>query len=282
MIGFNSLGRTGRLGNQMFQYAALKGLARKIKTTFCIPFFKEPVYTMGGEPITSELFNFFNLKVKINLMNKNYIPVLNEGQYHFNKELFDNCPDNIILEGYFQSERYFKHIEDEIRNDFSFKKNILQPCQKIISNIENPVALHVRRGDYLKFQDQHPLCSISYYKSALKYFESNRNVIIFSDDYKWCSDNFFFKDKRFIFANNFEQVNDLCLMSLCNDFIIANSSYSWWGAWLSSKINKKIICPYPWLGTSILRINHDTKDLIPNNWIKIKNENPSEIVIPKF
>ena len=284
MIGFNSLGRKGRLGNQMFQYAALRGLAAKISTSFCIPNFKDPIYTIGGDPIKSELFENFNLKVKILLMNENYVPILNEGHYHFNKELFDNCPDNIILEGYFQSEKYFKHIENYIKKDFSFKEEILKPCKKIISTTESPIALHVRRGDYLKFQDQHPLCSISYYQSALEHFDSKRNVIVFSDDYKWCSETSIFKDRRFILANSYPAVNELCLMTLCNDFIIANSSYSWWGAWLSSQPKKKVICPEPWFGKSPLKKNHDTKDLLPNNWIKLNvaSSKLSEIKIPKF
>ena len=94
-----------------------------------------------------------------------------ERQFHFDQELFDKCPDNVVLQGYFQTEKYFKHIEDEIRQDFTFKDDILNPCKEMMESVENPVALHVRRTDYVTNSANHPPCTLDYYREALSHFE---------------------------------------------------------------------------------------------------------------
>jgi hypothetical protein len=178
------------------------------------------------------------------------------------------CPDHVSLHGYFQTEKYFKHIENEIRDDFIFKDEVLMPCKEMISSIKNPIALHVRRSDYLTNSDNHPPCSIEYYQKALNFFDKDRNVIIFSDDPSWCQKQKLFFDDRFMISENTDNRVDLCLMSLCDDFIIANSTFSWWGAWLSTKKNKKVIAPVQWFGTGYTK-DYDTKDLIPDDWTRI-------------
>jgi hypothetical protein len=268
MIGFNALGRMGRLANQMFQYASLKGIARNIRTDVCIPNHTQAVDDGIGNKLHTELFDSFDLNVNVGLLNNGHAPVVKERFFHFDEELFKLCPDHVSLQGYFQTEKYFKHIEDEIRNDFSFKDEILQPCKEMISNVENPIALHVRRTDYITNSENHPPCSIEYYKKGLEHFDDNRNVIVFSDDPYWCSQQELFSDDRFLISENTDNRVDLCLMSLCNDFIIANSSYSWWGAWLSANKNKKVIAPVQWFGTGYTK-DHDTKDLIPDDWTRI-------------
>jgi len=269
MIGFNALGRMGRLANQMFQYASLKGIARNIGADICIPNHTQPVDDGIGNKLRTELFDLFDLRVNVGLLNNGYAPVVHERQFHFDEELFRLCPDHVSLQGYFQTEKYFKHIENEIREDFTFKGEVLEPCKEMISDVDNPVALHVRRTDYITNSENHPPCTLDYYSSALSRFDNDRNVIVFSDDPEWCSNQELFSDDRFMISENTDNRVDLCLMSLCSDFIIANSSYSWWGAWLSNNKNKRVITPVQWFGANGYTKDHDTRDLIPEEWERI-------------
>jgi hypothetical protein len=271
MIGFNALGRMGRLCNQMFQYAALRGLSSKIGAEICIPYYQQAVDDGIGNMLRTELFDSFNLKVKTGLLNNGHAPVVQERFFHFDQELFDHCPDHVSLQGYFQSEKYFKHIEHQLRDEFTFFDEILDPCKEMISSVENPIALHIRRGDYVINSENHFNLPIEYYEAALKYFDDDRNVIVFSDDSKWCHEQKLFSEDRFIISDNNDNRVDLCLMSLCKDFIIANSTYSWWGAWLSSNKNKKVIAPVQWFGKTGYTKDHNTQDLIPDSWIKISD-----------
>jgi len=271
MIGFNALGRMGRLCNQMFQYAALRGFSSKIGAEICIPYYQQAVDDGIGNMLRTELFDSFNLKVKTGLLNNGHAPVVQERFFHFDQELFDHCPDHVSLQGYFQTEKYFKHIEHQIRSEFTFVDDILEPCKEMVSGIENPIALHIRRGDYIINSENHFNLPIEYYEAALKHFDDDRNVIVFSDDSKWCHDQSLFSDDRFIVSDNDDNRVDLCLMSLCSDFIIANSTYSWWGAWLSPNKNKKVIAPVQWFGKTGYTKDHDTKDLIPDTWIRISD-----------
>ena len=271
MIGFNSLGRMGRLCNQMFQYAALRGLSSKIGAEICIPYYQDAVDDGIGNMLRTELFDSFNLKVKTGLLNNGHAPVVQERFFSFDQELFDHCPDHISLQGYFQTEKYFKHIEHQVRAEYTFVDDILEPCKEMISGIDNPIALHIRRGDYVINSENHFNLPLEYYEAALKHFNDDRNVIVFSDDSKWCHKQSLFSDDRFIISDNDDNRVDLCLMSLCNDFIIANSTYSWWGAWLSSNKNKKVIAPVQWFGKTGYTKDHNTKDLIPDTWTRISD-----------
>ena len=268
MIGFNALGRLGRLGNQMFQYAALKGIARNIGADIIIPNYTEAVDDGIGNKLRTELFDSFNLQVNVGLLNNGHAPVVGERFFHFDEELFRLCPDHVSLQGFFQSEKYFKHIENEIRQDFTFKDEIIEPCKEMIESVVNPIALHVRRTDYVSNSANHPPCTLEYYEAALKHFGEDRNVIVFSDDPAWCEQQEIFADDRFLISENSDNRVDMCLMSLCDDFIIANSSFSWWAAWLSNNSNKKVIAPVQWFGTGYTKKN-DTKDLIPDDWTRI-------------
>jgi len=269
MIGFNALGRMGRLCNQMFQYASLKGLARKIGAEIIIPNYEQEVDDGMGNMLRTELFDSFELNVQTGLLNNGHAPVVQERFFHFDEELFNNCPDHVSLQGYFQTEKYFKHIEDEIRDDFIFHSEIATPCKEMIEGVEHPIALHVRRTDYLTNSENHFNMPLAYYEAALKHFDDDRNVIVFSDDPAWCLEQSLFSDDRFIISENDDNRVDLCLMSMCDDFIIANSSYSWWGAWLSANKNKKVITPVQWFGKTGYTKDHNTKDLIPDGWTRI-------------
>ena len=265
MIGFNNLGRMGRLANQMFQYASLKGIARHRGYDFMISYHHDFMDDGIGNMLRTELFDSFDLDVRTGIYEA---PTIAERQFHFDQELFDKFPDNVVLQGYFQTEKYFKHIEDEIRKDFTFKDAILNPCNEMIAGVDNPLALHVRRTDYVTNSANHPPCTLEYYEAALKHFDDDRNVIVFSDDPAWCNEQELFSDDRFMISENEDNRIDLCLMSLCSDFIIANSTFSWWGAWLSANKNKKVIAPVQWFGTGYTK-DHNTKDVTPDGWTRI-------------
>jgi len=266
MIGFNELGKFGRLGNQMFQFAALKGIARNRGFEFCIPPSKNQ-----NEYQDHQLFNPFKLLNTTDL-NVQTIdpgrPTLADGKFSFNEDFFNGCPDWVNIQGYFQTEKYFKHIRDELLGDFQFKDEIRIPAQELVTEWKDPVALHVRRTDYVT-NPNHSILMIDYYREALKKFDSDRDVIIFSDEPQWCLSNPDFEDDRFLVSETGNNYMDLCLMSLCNGHIIANSSFSWWGAWLAK--DTQVVAPDGWFNGSNNR-HLDISDIIPENWEKIPCE----------
>lgn len=268
MLAFNYLGKLGRLGNQMFQYASLRGIARNRGYDFCIPNHNEVVKDPYGFDLKIELFYPFEMSYvlphNIKLLDRGYAPVAEEKHFHFDETLFNMCPDEITLAGFFQSEKYFKHIEDEIRVDFSFKNEILDPCKEMMESVGEAISLHVRRTDYLQ-NSNHTILGLDYYKSALSKMNSSLPVVVFSDDMEWCNSQPLFSEDRFMISESQDQYVDLCLMSLCSHHIIANSSFSWWGAWLSKSDN--VIAPIKWFGEG--NIHKETKDLIPERWKKI-------------
>jgi hypothetical protein len=268
MLAFNYLGQLGRLGNQMFQYASLRGIARRRGYDFCIPnhnqIFKDPY----GFDLKIELFYPFEmlhvLPRNIKLLDRGYAPVAEEKHFHFDENLFNMCPDEISLAGFFQSEKYFKHIEDEIRTDFSFKNEILEPCKEMMESIGEAISIHVRRTDYLQ-NPNHTALGLNYYETALSKMDASLPVFVFSDDIEWCKSQELFSDDRFMVSESGDQYIDLCLMSLCSHHIIANSSFSWWGAWLSE--SDDVVAPQKWFGEN--NTDKDTKDLIPERWVRI-------------
>ena len=270
MIGFNYLGKMGQLGNQMFQYASLRGIAKNRGFDFCIPYHQEVFDDGIGNKLRIELFDPF---VMSNVKQSN-IKVIEsgdprtEGGHNFNETLFNTCPDNVSLHGYFQSEKYFKHIEDDIRQDFTFKNEVAIPCKHMMSTMDTPIALHIRRGDFLINHANHNNLGVEYYFEALREFDDNRMVIIFSDDPEWCKEQPLFSDDRFLVAEGNDSYTDLCLMSLCSDFIIANSSFSWWGAWLSKAVDKVVCYPAQWFGPNNAHL--DTSDMFPDEWVVIR------------
>ena len=263
MISFNNLGNLGRLANQMFQYASLKGIARNRGYEFSIP----PREVFGKrDPMVQQsdlnIYDAFGLdkKNKVGLFpNK----VLQERTHTFDEELFTNCPDNIDLLGFYQSEKYFKHIEDEIREDFTFESELVKSCKEFLEYTfvyRDVIALHIRRSDYI-VNPNHPAQPIEYYQRALEMFP-DLDVIVFSDDTEWCKQQEIFSSDRFSIAEGNTTDADLCLMSMCNFHIIANSSFSWWGAWLAK--SKKVIAPTNWFGGEC--VDKDITDMAFDNW----------------
>ena len=261
MIGFDYLGKLGQLGNQMFQYAATKGIATHLGYDFMIPKHNQEHHDGIGNILKIELDKPFTIECKRGMINGE--AVLEQG-FHFNETLFNNCPDNRNLYGFFQTEKYFKHIEDDIRKDFTFKKKIQNECKEIVEEVfdQDPIALHIRRGDFLINSGNHHNLSLEWYEKALKKFDPDREVIIFSDDIFWASSQELFKPDRFIISDGNSSYHDLYLMTQCSDFIIANSTFSWWGAWLAN--TGRVIAPSKWFGPNNAHLN--TKDLYPSHW----------------
>ena len=246
MLSLNHIGNLGRLANQMFQYASLKGIARNRGYDFCIP----PREVFGQKDKMVQLtdlniYDVFDLESKNNVgLTKTNI--LAERTHRFDKELFTNCPDDVDLFGYYQTEKYFKHIEDEIREDFTFKDDLLELCKPFMT--EDTISLHVRRGDYIH-NPNHPVAPLSFYEEALSKLP-DLPVLVFSDDPEWCREQEIFGDDRFAVAEGNSSDCDLCLMSMCKYHIIANSSYSWWGAWLAK--SEQVYAPKNWFGGECL------------------------------
>ena len=261
MIGFDRLGKNGRFGNQMFQYAALKGIAKNNNYDFCIPSGPKTEEDFYDEENQHKLFIAFEMPdvKEVDNFSRNY---LQESTYKFDKNLYENCQDNISLDGFFQTEKYFKHIEDEIRKDFTFKKDWLEPCKECFGDDEY-IGLHIRRTDYVQKQSYHPLCTLDYYERALKKLP-NIPVIIVSDDPEWCGNQELFKPDRFLISDSGNNIVDMCILSLCKYHVIANSSFSWWGAWLAE--SEKVIAPKIWFGS---QANLDDSDLVPQHWERI-------------
>ena len=284
MIGFDHIGTMGRLGNQMFQYAALKGIAAHRGYEYTIP--PENPRIQSDNYGLIEAFELSDNK-KIGWLNTQY-DIIAEKHFHFDEDLFNTFPDGSGLYGFFQSEKYFKHIEDEIREDFTFKKEWLEPCEGFRKDLGDEVIfLHVRRGDpnladkrgfkwaYTQCSSQHPPQPLEYYEKALKEFDDDMPVVVFSDSIDWVKEQDLFKPDRFMISEQTDKFSDgalvpyidLCLMTLCDHAIIANSSMSWWGAWLIQNEYKKVVAPKMWFGSAYA--DKDTKDLYPKGCIVI-------------
>jgi len=269
MLAFNHLGKLGQLGNQMFQYAALRGIAHHKNYEWCIPNHKEVVVDALGNKLRIELFDCFKLlnvnQNNLGLLDRGHSPIVFEKQFYFDEDLYNLCSNEVSLYGFFQSEKWFKNIESQIREDFTFIDEISGPCKEMIEEIENPISLHIRRGDFLINSSNHFNLSLDYYEQALSCFDTDRCVIIFSDDVDWCKNQALFSNDRFLVSESKSSYVDLCLMTMCSDAIIANSTFSWWGAWLSN--SKKVIAPQKWFGPN--NSDKNTKDLYPKEWIII-------------
>jgi hypothetical protein len=175
--------------------------------------------------------------------------------------------DGGCLKGYFQSERYFKHNREFVLDLFEPNdqiKNVLNTYYMFVDEVK--CSIHVRRGDYLKYSDTHPVQNMEYFREAAKKIGDVDVYMIFSDDIGWCLDNFlndeYFSSKTLFFVIDEKDYVELYLMSMCDHNIISNSSFSWWGAWMNQNENKIVVAPKKWWAG-------DDKDVVPNEWIKI-------------
>ena len=293
-VSFNGLGNEGRLGNQMFQYAFIRGMSKRYGYDFIIPDANANRFDNYG------LFDCFKLEGC--KTGEGSYPTLECRDTAFNQKFLDDCSDNTNYSGVFQTEKYFANATEELRKDFTFHKEILDPCQEFVNSVGDVIFLHVRRGNsnlvgnrgekwsYQMLQDYHPLMKKEYYLEALSHFDESKKVIVLSDTIDWCKKQDWLQDDRFLFSDSSYEVFDdgasvpyidLCLMSLCSGGIIANSSMSWWGAWLQNDTGK-IIAPNPWYGAKAYNYGNAElcdADLIPERWTKLYNDpTPIDIV----
>ncbi|CAB4142933.1 Fut1_Fut2_like domain containing protein [uncultured Caudovirales phage] len=276
MITYSEIGHFGRLGNQLFQFASTYGIARKqgYPVSFPSENVDQPSIESFKDGITREVtFDIpkaFVLEEQLLLPRKSMqiSQVAQEPHFHFSEAMF-TIPDNCDVKGYYQSEKYFKHVEQDLRKLLTFKEEIQKKASEIYSKIEySTVSIHIRRGDYLGLEQFHPVCEPTYYQAALSNFTNdNYQFLVFSDDIPYC-ESLFGDQENILYINTNDAFVDLCLMSLCDHNIIANSSFSWWGAWLNNNKNKKVIAPKKWFGPAYTNV-HDTKDLYCEDWIVI-------------
>lgn len=285
----------GGLGNQMFQYAAARALSIKLDTELRLDISSFANYQLHQG---FELQRIFDCSSEIaskknicSILGWQSLPIVkrfllrpNMADFRCKKFIVEphfqywsginNVEKNSYLDGYWQSEKYFIDAENQIRKDFAFKlpmqsENI--ELAKKISQVE-AVSLHVRRGDYASNPQNvttHGLCSIEYYQTAIAHIAEQVKIphfFVFSDDIAWVKSHlkFDFPHQYVDHNQGKESYNDMRLMSLCKHNIIANSSFSWWGAWLNSNAEKIVIAPKQWFANKTI-----TQDLIPENWVRL-------------
>lgn len=283
----------GGLGNQMFQYSIGLSLAKMMGTHFVLDdsilisnalvnknsvkrYFDLDIFTLDNS-IYRGVITIETNKIKRNL-NKllplNLKSYIIEPSYDFDPKLFLLRNNNLILEGYWQSYKYFSSVKNEIRDSFTLRNSYINFTDTLFKEIENSesVCINVRRADFAT-NSYHGTLNIEYYKEAVELLNITKLVnfkyFIFSDDIEWCMKSFDFLPFK-IFVDHSHKgdmfSNYFALMSSCKYFIIPNSSFAWWAAWLSASPSKLVICPKTWfLGDP----KNKTKDLIPDEWIRI-------------
>jgi len=250
----NEIGNLGHLGNQMFQYASLQGIAHNRGFDWKIP--ERDLFGIKYPTLRSNIYDCFYLDLELNdHVGVNYnIPSVFEGGHGFNEELFNSCDNNVNLSGYFQSYLYFDNIKKKIKRDFTFRPYILNTSTR-----KRTLAIHVRRTDYVGLAQYHTNLSEEYYQNALDAVDSFDKAIVFSDDIDWCRSNKIFNGFDFIHVNPYQ---DLQLMSLCDRHIIANSTFGWWGAYLSD--SESVVAPRNWFGPALS--DHDPSGYFLPDW----------------
>jgi len=266
-IGMNNLGRNGRIGNQLFQYAALVGIAKNKGYDFRIPEDQE----------LSKCFEMLHCGNRFGYINGDEVEL--HDSHEFCEELYNQCPNHVTLNGYFQTEKYFKDAQRLLRWDFRFKKEIIQEVFDNYSDIldHNPVSICVREFndhfDYPGSYNNHRNIPFDYFARGIEILGKDRPYIICSNNLQLCKEQDVFNGDNFYFNDIQTKVEkshfDLCLISKCSDFIISNSTFSWWGAYLSSNPNKRVLAPDKWYGPGLSHIS--TKDLIPESWEVIES-----------
>ena len=284
----------GGLGNQMFQYALGRTLAQRRRTSIALDVssYREDKlreYSLGIFKIAEKFGDFPRRALALALVQRLRLPgiswnlgrlrvpgfpyVLTEKTFSFDPTVLD-APADVYLDGCWQSEKYFKEIEHIIREEFALNGTTAN-VQKLAGRIQSTesVCVNVRRGDYVSLPASiafHGFVGTEYYAESIKIIHArvtNPNVFVFSDEIGWCIDNLRFDCPTTFVGHDYagEKFREyLYLMSLCKHFIIPNSSFAWWGAWLS---NSKgiVVAPKKWFKMTEL----DTSDLIPTGWVRL-------------
>jgi len=281
---------TSGLGNQLFQYAFARHLSIINHTDlyFDLRFYHSTYSKQSQRNFKLDHFNIEYKKMNIPMEYltkatklfpkrscKPFFNLSKEEQYHFNSNILQSKAYTITTEGYWHSEKYFSAIDPIIRKELTFN-NTPSPSfewyKQQIENAVNPISVHIRRGDYVThpvFSETFGFLGLDYYKKAMELIEekiTSFTFFIFTDDLQWVKQNLD-QPHQYIYVNAIGEnadIEELHLMSLCNHHIIANSSYSWWGAWLNNKADKIVIGPKKWFNN---QPTWDTKDLLPESWI---------------
>lgn len=296
----------GGLGNQMFQYAFARSLEHHGHCVSLDTSLYDKIIVRGGINYCHngfELAHLFDVKFNIadsdmvkkiatipnNLINRIRRKYFTKKTHYIDKvfkytpEILDN-QENTYLEGYWQSEKYFENITDLIRTELRFKLPLSKPSLQLFEetqlneNANIYTSIHVRRGDYLKGKT-HAVCTETYYNNAISHVLKNSSTsrfLVFSNDIPWCKTQLNFQDVPAIFVDwntGIDSWQDMAIMSRCQINIIANSSFSWWAAWLNTNEDKKIIAPAIWnrreLEYNDPYYKFDYSDIVPKSWARI-------------
>lgn len=285
----------GGLGNQMFQFAAARALSIAHNSPLSLDTRDFSIYgihqgfelarvfscavTQAGEGDVRDVLGWQSSRFIRRIMARPSLRLLRSP--HFVVEpCFDYCaalqeaPLPCYLTGYWQSERYFTDIKETIRSDFTFRQPLSCRNAELAQEIGmvNAVSLHVRRGDYAsnpKSLATHGICSLAYYEAAISHMVNHLEspqFFVFSDDMDWVQENLDIRYPCRYVAHNLgaESFNDMRLMSLCKHHIIANSSFSWWGAWLNAASDKIVVAPQKWFANETA-----VNDLFPQGWVPL-------------
>lgn len=247
----------GGLGNQLFQIAAGYALELEYgKDTFAINYALQHNLVQGNRASKYRDNLFRNIPVT------GSIPGVVYSEPHFHYRPITEV-ENVMIDGYFQSIKYFQKQSNAIKNLFTFSDALRDKCSSKLDKLREKysmlVGLHVRRGDYQRFPTIHPLCTEQYYRDAIKQFPENAAVIVCSDDPNWCAHNL---NDCTILCDSKSEIEDLFVLSQCDASIMSNSSFSWWGTFLGNK-KDKVIAPKVWFGPEGYQ---DYQDIYCNGW----------------
>lgn len=242
MITFSNIGRNGRMGNQMFQYAFLVGVATRNNFEYGVPYSNKSDNEFQHFCLP-DCFSKLKAKDSSGFINRHYIL---DHDWVFNEKFF-NVPDDTNFCGYFQSEKYFKDCRNDLLQQFNFSEEIKNKSNRYFSSEEKNISLHIRLGDYLTVKEHHPVCSIEYYNKALELIPKEK-IYVFTDDVSMAKSIFSnqFKNREVFYPETENKFVDMYIMTQCKYHILANSSFSWWGAWLAN--SNKVIAPNTWFG----------------------------------
>lgn len=250
----------GRTGNLMFQIA--NGFVRSIMygKQFTLP---------SREAATNHLQNnlFRKLTFFIEKIPDTNISKHIESSFTYSKVLQPSDNQPTVYSGWYQSEKFFEGHTQEVKDLFSPTYEFYEKAYSELPFIKDSkvAAINVRRGDYLTQPTRHPVISLEYIYEAYKLLPSHDYLIIMSDDINWCKNNIVLPKSIFIDNSKFWDQDGLWLLSLCSYFVISNSTFSWWGAWLSNTKDKVVVSPSTWFGPDVVE---DPKDIWCDSWIK--------------
>ena len=271
MITHNNIGYSGRFGNQLFQFASTVGIARK--NNYEVQFPIKNIYEGKKQRLNNnqefvaklDLTSYFDIDEKFFSNDIIINRSVNEVSFNFNSNLF-RVADFTNIDGYLQSEQYFSHCSDEIKEILKIQPHFIEEAKKLLPKTDkNLVGIHIRRCDYISSDNNHPFIGVEYINRGIEALnDKNNHYIVCSDDYKWCEEQWG-DNKNFTIIKSNSQFIDFTILTMCNDFIISNSSFSWWASYLSKNKEKKVIAPSNWFSGVLSKNN--TKDLYRKDMI---------------